>query len=181
MGDGMAEKATGAPGRPRAYETAEELSEAVEAYFIGISRTADAVEMVDSGRKDGDGHVIYERVQIKNDLGEPIRYTEFVLPPSLTDLCLHLGITRQTWLNYRRREDLRPVVDRTKARVKSYLVRESLTRTKGLQGVLFNLQNNFGDDEREERREVSEFDLSQMTDEELWELASQGAEGEGNR
>ena len=163
--------AGGVPGRPRTYETSEELEQAVEAYFTGISRTVDASELVDSGRKDSDGHVIYDRVPIKNDRGEVIRYTEFVLPPSLTDLCLHLEITRQTWINYRSREEFRPLIDRTKARLKGYLVRESLTRTKGLQGVLFNLQNNFGEEEKEVRRSADGFDLSQMTDEELLSYA----------
>lgn len=173
------ESGCGTSGRPRTYETPEELEEAVEAYFFSISRTVDAVELVDSGRRDDHGHVIYEPVKIWNDGGEVIRKTEYILPPSVTDLCLHLGITRQTWVNYGRRAEFRDITDRTKARVKSYLVRESLTRTKGLQGVLFNLQNNFDEDEREQRREVSAFDLSQMTDEELMALAGADPEGVG--
>lgn len=163
-----------APGRPRAYETPEDLREAVEAYFVGISRTVDAVELVDSGKKDGDGHVIYERVPIKNDLGEVIRVTEFVLPPTVTDLCLFLGITRQTWANYAGRDGYRAVVERAKAKMTGYLERELLTRKKGLQGVIFNLTHNHDwKDRREEPKPIDSFDLSQMTDEQLWAMVAQ--------
>lgn len=140
-----------APGRPRAYGTAEELAEAVTDYFESISRTVDAVEMVDSGRRDDSGHVICEPVKITNDAGEVIRRKEFVIPPSVTDLCLQLGITRQTWANYAASEECAPVVEWAKAQMQGYLERELLTRTKGLQGVIFNLQNNY---DWKERREV---------------------------
>lgn len=162
------------PGRPRVYETPEELQEAVEAYFDSISRTVDAVELVDSGRRDSSGHVVYEPVKICNDDGEIIRKVEFILPPTVTDLCLYLGITRQTWVNYANREGYRQVTDWAKARVESYLRRESLTRTKGLQGVIFNLEQNFKHEEKKEHRPLEALDLSSMTDEELLAMVNGG-------
>ena len=161
----------GAPGRPRVYETPEELLEAVEAYFGGISRTVDVTEMVDTGERDSDGHKVFEPKVVLNDDGEVIQVTEFLVPPSITDLCLELGITKQTWVNYRNREGYRQIAEWAKTRVESYLRRESLTRTKGLQGVIFNLEQNFKDEEKKGNRPVDGLDLSAMTDEELLALA----------
>lgn len=162
----------GAPGRPRVYETPEELLEAVEAYFGKISRTVDATEMVDTGERDGSGHRIFEPKVVQNDDGDVIRIVEFLIPPSITDLCLELGITRQTWVNYGNREGYLQVTEWAKARVESYLRRESLTRTKGLQGVIFNLEQNFKDEQKAKgRRTVEGLDLSALTDEELLAMA----------
>ena len=164
---------TCAPGRPRVYETPEDLLGAVEAYFGKISRTVDVTEMVATGERDSDGHVIYVPVKVQNDDGEVIRVTEFLVPPSITDLCLELGITKQTWGNYRNREGYRQIAEWAKTRVESYLRRESLTRTKGLQGVIFNLEQNFKDEEKKGNRPVDGLDLSAMTDEELLALAGE--------
>ena len=162
----------GAPGRPRVYETPEGLLEAVEAYFGRISRTVDATEMVDTGERDDKGHRIYEPRVVMNDDGEVIRVVEFLIPPSVTDLCLELGITRQTWVNYGSREGYRQITEWAKARVESYLRRESLTRTKGLQGVIFNLEQNFKAEQKaKERRTAEGLDLSALTDEELLAMA----------
>lgn len=166
-------KPSGTPGRPRVYETPEELLRAVEDYFGRISRTVDVTELVDSGKKDSDGHAIYVPVKVQNDDGEVIRRVEFLVPPSITDLCLELGITKQTWVNYRNREGYRQVAEWAKTRVESYLRRESLTRTKGLQGVIFNLEQNFKDEEKKEHRPVESLDLSALTDEELIALAKE--------
>lgn len=56
----------GKAGRPRKYQSAEELAKAVNAYFETI----------------------------------PIKNGTFKRPPSVAGLCLKLGITRQTLLNY---------------------------------------------------------------------------------
>ena len=169
-----AQERGGTPGRPRVYETPEILLESVEAYFGRISRTVDATEMVDTGERDGDGPRIFVPRAVTNDDGEVIRVVEFVVPPSITDLCLELGISRQTWVNYGGREGFRDIAEWAKARVESYLRRESLTRTKGLQGVIFNLEQNFKNESRKEYHPVEEVDLSTLTEEEL--LAMAGAE-----
>lgn len=161
------------PGRPRVYETPEDLLEAVEAYFDRISRTVDVTETVDTGEKDSDGHRVFAQRVVCNDDGEVIRVTEFLVPPSITDLCLELGITKQTWVNYRNRTGYLQIVEWAKTRVESYLRRESLTRTKGLQGVIFNLEQNFKSEEKNEPRPIENLDLSAMTDEELIALANE--------
>ena len=117
-------------GRPRKYATKKALSYAVERYFRSISRTRPAMDQM--GRR------------IQNDDGEDIVVLEYVVPPSVGSLCLYLGIDRSTWQNYCDDPALAPVTALTRARIEAYLEEQLLTREKGLQGIIFNLQNNYG-------------------------------------
>lgn len=119
-------------GRPKKY-TKKSLKDAVDKYFKSISCTHFA--------KDLSGE------EIINDNGEKVKVTSFVIPPSITGLCLYLGIDRSTFQNYLERDrhlDLYPIATQAKARIEEYLERQLLTRDKGLQGIIFNLQNNYG-------------------------------------
>lgn len=122
-------------GRPKKY-TGKTLEKAVERYFNSISCTRDAL--------DCEGH------QIFNDAGEPIRYRAYVRPPSISALCLFLGIEKRTWANYAEEKDMAPVVEHTKARVEAYLEEQLTIREKGVQGIIFNLQNNYGWKQKQE-------------------------------
>lgn len=120
-------------GRPKKYKSAKALREAVEAYFGSISRTAPAL--------DPDGEPIC------NDEGEVIWVTEYIVPPSVSGLCLRLQIDRSTWQNYCDHElhpEFAEVTAMTRQRIEAYLEEELLTRQKGVQGIIFNLQNNYG-------------------------------------
>lgn len=54
--------------RPRKY-TPNTLKKAVNGYFDSISRLVPLTEKRNTGRKDSDGHVIYEEVPVLNRLG----------------------------------------------------------------------------------------------------------------
>ena len=126
-------------GRPKKY-TKKTLEAAVEGYFASISRKVQAV--------DGSRRPLY------NDAGEPIRVTEYVRPPTVSGLCLYLGIDRSTWQNYADRKlhpELAGIAAAAKMRMEAYLEEELLTREKNVQGLIFNLQNNYG---WREKREV---------------------------
>lgn len=72
---------------------------------------------------------------------------QYVVPPSIAGLCLQLGIDRSTWQNYADpalHPELADVAAEARARIEAYLEQELLTREKGLQGIIFNLQNNYG-------------------------------------
>lgn len=126
-------------GRPKKY-TKKSLQQAVDGYFASISRKVQAL--------DDDGEVI------RNDAGEPIWVTEYVRPPSVSGLCLYLGIDRSTWQNYANQElhpELAGVTAQARVRMEAYLEEQLLTREKNVQGLIFNLQNNYG---WREKREV---------------------------
>lgn len=122
-------------GRPRKY-TAKKLRNAIGKYFGSITCTKDALDA--AGEK------------ILNDDGGPIRYTAYIRPPSISALCLFLGIEKRTWTNYADDPDLAPLVEQTKARMEAYLEEQLLIREKGVQGIIFNLQNNYGWKQKQE-------------------------------
>lgn len=116
-------------GRRKKYETAEKLSRAVSRYFNSI--------MYDKPMLDENGE------QIKALSGEPIVIKAYAEPPSIQNLCVFLGIDTSTWDNYREDERLKWVCNDTKLRIEAYLVGEVNKRDRP-QGVIFNLENNFG-------------------------------------
>lgn len=126
-------------GRPKKYSK-KSLEQAVEGYFSSISRTVDV--------RDEDGGTVF------NDAGDPIRVVEYVRPPSVGGLCLYLGIDRSTWQNYADRTlhpELAEITAYARMRMETYLEEQLLTREKNVQGLIFNLQNNYG---WREKREV---------------------------
>ena len=122
-----------AAGRPKKY-TKKKLREETERYFRSISRTIPA--------RDDTGGII------RNDDGDEIQLLQYVVPPSIAGLCLQLGIDRSTWQNYADptlHPELADVAAEARARIEAYLEQELLTREKGLQGIIFNLQMGAGE------------------------------------
>ncbi len=117
------------------------LKKAVDAYFNSISRTVTAQEKVPTGKKDSWGHEIYELQDVRNDKGELITYTEYVIPPMTLDLCLFLGITRQTLSNYEKDERYLDTITRARGRIEGCKAR-MLHTSKNVQGVMFDLECN---------------------------------------
>lgn len=134
--------------RPRKYEDAEKLRRAVEKYFNSITREREMTEKRDTGMRDDKGHVIYEDVVVLNKLGKPLKVTDYIVPPTVGDLCDALGITRETWREYCDREkhpEFSDTTTRARGRMMSWNERELLTREgKDCKGIIFNLENNYG-------------------------------------
>ena len=174
-------------GRKKTY-TPKQLLEAVERYFDSISRVVTAKEKVPTKKKDEYGHPIMRERVIKNQLGQPITYVEYVVPPTIAGLILFLGISEQTWCNYQKDERYLEATTCAQGRRRAYLEKENLTRSGGgLRGVQFDLQNNFAASERvtvelgeRASRAVSAASMSMEEKEELLrEIAQQYREGAG--
>lgn len=138
-------------GRPKKY-TKRTLEKAVEAYFDGITREVAMTEKVDTGRKDADGHKIFENVPVINKRGEQVKITEYLVPPTVGGLCEYLGIHRSTWAEYcdeNAHPEFSDTTTRTRGRMREYLEQQLLIR-KDVKGVIFSLQNNYGYTERRE-------------------------------
>ena len=126
-------------GRPRKY-SGEEFRSAVERYFDSITTEQEA--------KDELGRPIINR------LGEAVRHVIYIVPPSISGLCVDLKIDRSTLDNYANDEnhpEYKRVIDWAKQLIRAYLEEELLVRRKGIQGVIFNLQNNY---DWKEKREI---------------------------
>lgn len=113
--------------------TSSSLKRAVEKYFDGITY-CDVLK-----KEDG--------TPLRNALGKEIKKRFFAVPPQITSLCLFLGIDRSTWQNYCDKEknpDLAPICENVRLRIEAFLEEELTVRTKGIGGIIFNLQNNYG-------------------------------------
>lgn len=140
-------------GRKPKYDTDKKLARAIDGYFASISRTVTVTELVPTGEYTQKGMPVMAPQVVHNDNGEEIRRVEYCAPPSVTDLCLYLGISRETWRAYCDPElhpEFLDTTTRTRARIEAYLERELLTREKSVQGIIFNLQNNYGWKEKKE-------------------------------
>lgn len=128
-----------AAGRPKKY-TAKAFREAVDAWFRSIT-----VEVCDEA--------------VINMDGEPIRRKVYAVPPTISGLCLALGIDRKTWQHYadgNLNPRHAPICEDVRLRIEAYLEGQLLTREKSLQGIIFNLQNNYGWRERHEHAQTVE-------------------------
>lgn len=137
--------------RPRKY-TKKTLAEAVERYFASITRIVPVTEMVDTGKRDDKGHKVYERVAVKNSLGEEAKVEEYIVPPTVGSLCEYLQIHRSTWADYcdhNLHPEFSDTTTRARGRLRAYLEQQLLIR-KDVKGIIFDLQNNHGYSEKRE-------------------------------
>lgn len=137
--------------RPKKY-TKKTLAEAVERYFASITRIVPVTEMVDTGTRDDKGHKVYERVAVKNSLGEEAKVEEYIVPPTVGALCEYLQIHRSTWADYcdhNLHPEFSDTTTRARGRLRAYLEQQLLIR-KDVKGIIFDLQNNHGYSEKRE-------------------------------
>ena len=133
---------TGMPnGRPLLWGSPEELEEKIEQYFQSITRTKPKTEQVQSGY-DEKGKPLYEDKPIIADNGKPYTETEWLYPPSLSALAVHLGVNRMTLTNYANRDTgFYDTIKRAKSRVEAYEAMRLVT-TANPKGIEFSLRNN---------------------------------------
>lgn len=135
-------------GRHKKYN-AGRLKKAVEEYFRSISRHVTVTESYATGRNDEQGHMIYAERPVLNDLGKETKRLEYIIPPSVGGLCMHLGISRDTWAEYQRAEETKTVCKEAKDRLLAWNEEQLLTRSgKDTKGIIFNLQANYDYSER---------------------------------
>lgn len=133
---------------PRKYRSAKKFDEAVERYFLSITRQVTVTEQKATGQRDEKGHLIYEAVPVINALGEKTVVTEYIVPPSVYDLYTYLGISESTWNNYcdpEKHPEFLGTITRARGRMRAWNEMQLLTRSgKDLKGIIFNLENNYG-------------------------------------
>ena len=156
------------PGKPRAY-TPETLMAAVVKYFASISRIVPVVDMVPSGEVDKYGHPVLVPETVFNALGEPMKRTEFLTPPTVLGLCLFLNIHRDTWNSYCSQPEYSDTTTYVRGRMQCWREEQLLTR-KDVAGLKFDLENNYG------YRDKQQLEVRGMTLEELLRQEEGGQE-----
>lgn len=134
-------------GRPRKYTKAG-LEKKINKYFKRITREITVKEPVDTGEVDRYGHPICKMEPVVNSLGKELREISYIVPPTIGDLCLFLGISSSTWAEYCDQEkhpEFSEATTQARGRIRAYLQRELLTRSgRDVKGIIFDLQNNHG-------------------------------------
>lgn len=140
--------------RPKKY-TKKALKETVDRYFASISREVTITEQVTTGKKDSYGHEIYETVPVKNSLGEVATCVEFLVPPTLTGLCLQLGINSSTWSRWSDPEkypEYGEIIEDVRQRMIVWRQEQVLTR-KHIAGLIWDMETNWGAKQKDERQD----------------------------
>ena len=146
-------KEDAAMGRNKKYTSAAALGKAVEGYFESISyRTRMKVETEDGARE--------------------LRVTEWAGRPSVAGLCLHLGISKETWNQYDKDPRLRRVTGEARLRMEEYWT--GRLDGKGAHGARFVLTNNFGSSGWKEKVDVNETRVGLSLEEYLEQLEREG-------
>lgn len=133
---------------PKAFKTA------VGAYFDSITRTTplivaepDLVPGTVPGefkpRKEIFGRAALKYVQPTNIAGKPAELEEYIIQPTVSGLCLYLGISRQTWARYAKEKGYRDAVQEAKLRIETHL-QDLLMQKNSSAGAKFSLEHNFG-------------------------------------
>lgn len=117
----------GAGGRPRKYNSAEEVQELIEKYFNSCFEDAYIVK---------DGKVII----LKDAKGNPIK-RQFK-PFTVTGLANALDMSRETLLQYGKEEEFSDTIMKAKRMCEIY-AEERLYDRDGNRGAIFSLSNNF--------------------------------------
>ena len=140
--------------RKRKFSSPAALKRKINDYFRSIRRTVTVTELVSTGEIDKYGHAVLEAVPVINDDGDEIKRVEYVIAPRMTALRLALKVDAETWSRYASGEigddedekaEFAAVCAGAKAICEDWLRGEQLTRTKGLAGVMHELERNYGD------------------------------------
>ena len=122
-------------GTKRKHFSARSLEQAVDRYFASIRRTVTATERVETGPKT------FEDRPILSDTGEPIRFREYVVAPTVWGLCEALGLTPAEWERLCDREEhpeLQGAVQRASGLMREWKEQTLLTR-KDVRGLIYHM------------------------------------------
>ncbi len=121
-------------GRPLQYKTKEELQAVIDKYFDDCTVN----------------RLISAAMQAKGDVTVPERPDDMVTYdeyPTVSGLGLCLGLSRQGLINYQGRKEFVDTIKNAKARIESTL--EQRLYYPQPTGVIFNLKNNYGWDDKQ--------------------------------
>ena len=125
--------------------TPRTLGKAVQRYFDSISRDEPVLERKPTGELDKYGHPVYADESVTNRLGEPLVRLVFLEPPTVSAMCLALGIHRSTWAEYANKPEYADTTSYAQGVMRAWNERELLVRPgKDIGGIKFNLENNYG-------------------------------------
>ena len=118
-------------GRPRKYTKAEQMQYKIDKYFESCFIAAR--DERGNIMRDYDGKVIMRQIR----------------PFTITGLALALDMDRRSLINYSKDEEFFPTIKKARLKIENYL-EESLITGGNSTGVIFNLKNNYGWNDKQE-------------------------------
>lgn len=134
--------------------TPKRFAETVSAYFDSITRTTPLImtepDLVPGAvpgefkpRKEIFGRAAPKYVQPKTKDGQAAQTEEYIIQPTISGLCLYLGISHQTWARYAKEKGYSETVERARLRIETHL-QDLLMLKNSANGAKFSLEHNFG-------------------------------------
>jgi len=80
------------------------------------------------------------------------------LPYTITGLALHLDTTRETLLDYSKKERFSDTIIKAKLKIQNYAENELFRKQGQVAGIIFNLKNNYKGWKEEQTINISELD-----------------------
>ena len=142
-------------GRRKIYGTAEELEEAVIAYFDSISRVEKIRVPRPTTKKDEYGHTVMKLTTVKDADGKPLKQRVYYVPPTRVGLTLFIGVSLDTWGHYGKDKNLSDVVAWAEEQIYFWEDTELKTRGNNRTAGLINSMD------RNERARMSRQDPAQ--------------------
>jgi hypothetical protein len=130
-------------GRPRKWQSLEDLQEAVQYYFDGCFVPRTREKKVIEKDDEGNEFTEYVTVPVLNKHEEPTFYQ--IRPFTVTGLALSLDMTRQGLLDYEKKPshaEFADTIKKAKLVIESYN-EERLHGSSQVTGAIFNLKNNY--------------------------------------
>lgn len=132
-------------GRPKKFETVEELEEQIQKYFESCFMPVRRRELITKAIPgDSDSRDLYDWVNVLDENGEQVY--EQIRPFTVTGLAVALDTTRDLLLDYENKPENAQFSDTIK-KAKQVIHRyaeEYLYEGKNQTGAIFNLKNNWG-------------------------------------
>lgn len=122
-------------GRPLLFETPEALEAKINEYFESCFEEVWYEEKQEDKSKKW-------VPQLERDGSIAKVQTE---PFTISGLSYYLGVDRKTLINYEKRDEYFHTIKKAKARIEAYTEKQLFnTQGKNMVGIIFNLKNNYG-------------------------------------
>lgn len=124
-------------GRPLKFKSAKELQKKIDDYFESCYDEHWIMDGEGKWIPIMDRHGNIQKIQVK--------------PFTISGLAVHLETNRQTLVNYENNAEFFDTIKKAKARIENYTEEQLYNTTaKNMVGIIFNLKNNYGWQDKQE-------------------------------
>lgn len=139
--------------------TPEKLKAKIDAYFESISYETPVMHKRIGGFTNGKGKPMYYMKEAYDAEGNPLMQTEWVRPPTISGLCLYLGMPRTYFYEIEQKAEYKEMCEMARLRIEAYLEEQLCTRDM-VSGIVKDLERRHGWDKPEESAQSGDAPMS---------------------